>query len=97
MALRGHPTALGALLENVIQDMGLRPRIDATRVVETWAVLAGPQICAVMEKAHFRDGALRVHLTSSAWRHALHLQRGTWRTRLNEELGDDLVQEIRFC
>mgnify|MGYP006197403151 CR=1 FL=1 len=43
MALRGHPTALGALLENVIQDMGLRPRIDATRVVETWAVLAGPQ------------------------------------------------------
>ncbi len=96
MSLFGKPTALGALLENVIDSMGLQPRIDATRVVEAWAIVAGPQICAVTERARYRDGTLNVQLTSSVWRHSLHTQRGAWRCRLNEELGDELVREIVF-
>lgn len=96
MAFRGKPTALGALLENVIDSMGLQPRIDAARVVEAWAVVAGPQICAVTERARYQDGALSVHLTSAVWRHSLHTQRSQWRNRLNEELGGDLVREIVF-
>ncbi len=96
MALRGKTIALGAVLEDVIQRMGLRPRIDAARVVEAWAVVAGPQICAVTENARYQDGSLQVQLTSAVWRHSLHAQRSAWRSRLNEELGGNLVHEIIF-
>lgn len=96
MSFRGQPTALSTLLGSLIKDMGLKPRIDAARVVEAWAVVAGPQICAVTERARFENGALSVEMRSSVWRHSLHMQRGAWCSRLNEELGDELVREIQF-
>ncbi len=88
--------ALGNVLGGVIDKMGLRPKINAARIVETWAIMAGPQINNVTSNVWFRHGRLFVQLTSAAWRHELHMQRYTWQQRLNDQLGDVLVDEIVF-
>uniref|UniRef100_A0A7V2F7B2 DUF721 domain-containing protein n=1 Tax=Rhodothermus marinus TaxID=29549 RepID=A0A7V2F7B2_RHOMR len=94
--MRMNPRPLGAVLREVIERLGLKSRIEAAQVVETWAALAGPQINRVTDAVWVRDGTLYVKLTSAAWRHTLHLQREQWRLRLNEALGKPLIQEIVF-
>ena len=95
-AFRGQPTALGRVLADVIEARGFKPKVDAARAVEGWAVVAGPRICAVTDHARLRGDVLHVRLTSAAWRHTLHLQRDGWRDRLNAHLGDAVVREIVF-
>lgn len=96
MAFRNKPQPLGDVLQGLIDQMGLRRKIDEARVIETWAALAGPTINGVTDKAWVRGGTLYVHLNSAAWRHELHLRRQAWRTRLNDHLGEPLVREIVF-
>ncbi len=90
------PTALGSVLDNLVDRLGMRPRMDAARAVEGWAMVAGPRICAVTQRARLQGDVLHVQLSSAAWRHTLHLQRDAWRDRLNEHLGGSLVREIVF-
>ena len=90
------PQPLGQILKEVIERWGLRGRIDAVHIIETWAALAGPRINRVTDSAGVRDRKLYVRLTSAAWRHTLHLQREQWRARLNEALGAPLIDEIVF-
>lgn len=90
------PRPLGKVLNGLINDLGMRRKINEARVIETWAMLAGPQINAVTNSVRMRGPALHVQLNSAAWRHELHLSRFAWRSRLNKELGEDLVREIVF-
>ena len=90
------PQRLGDVLSKVIDEMGLRPKMDKARIVEAWAAVAGPQVNGVTEKAWVKGRRLFVKIRSAAWRQELQMQRGRWKKRLNEELGADLVEEIVF-
>lgn len=90
------PQRLGDVLSKVIDEMGLRPKMDKARIVEAWAAVAGPQVNGVTETAWVKGGRLFVKIRSAAWRQELQMQRSRWKKRLNDELGADLVQEIVF-
>lgn len=90
------PQHLGKVLQEVIDAMGMRRGIDEARAVEGWAALAGPEVNAVTRRAWIEGQTLCVQITSSARRHQLHMQRSELRRQLNEALGADLIQEIRF-
>ncbi len=96
MAFSNQPQQLGAVLQDLIDRLGLRRKIDEARIVEAWAVVAGPQINGVTESAWVKGGTLYVRIHSAAWRHELHLRRHAWGRRLNDHLGADLVREIVF-
>ena len=90
------PQRLGDVLSKVIEEMGLRPKMDKARIVEAWAQVAGPQVNGVTEEAWVKGERLFVKIRSAAWRQELQMQRGRWRKRLNDELGADLVKKIIF-
>lgn len=90
------PKALGDVLHNVIERLGIRKELDEARAIETWAALAGPRVNGVTDKAWIRHGTLFVKIRSATWRHELHLQRRAWCDRLNEQLGERLIDEIVF-
>lgn len=96
MSYFSKPQPLGSVLEDLIDRMGLRRKLEAARIVEAWAVVAGPQINGVTDAAWVKGGRLYVRITSAAWRHELHLRRHAWRDRLNDHLGARLVEEIVF-
>lgn len=96
-SFHNRPQALSDVLGGVIGTLpGMRQKIDQARTIEAWATLAGPQVNAVTQSVRMRGNRLVVSITSAAWRHALHLQRGQWRDQLNTHLGQRLVQEIVF-
>jgi predicted nucleic acid-binding Zn ribbon protein len=90
------PTPLGDVLEEVIDQLGARRKIDEARVVETWASVVGDQINGVTESAWMKDTTLYVKISSAAWRQELHMNRRKWRERLNGALGREVVEEIVF-
>jgi predicted nucleic acid-binding Zn ribbon protein len=90
------PQRLGDVLAGVIDEMGLRKKLDEARVVEAWEATAGPQVRDVTERAWVKGGRLYVKIQSAAWRQELQMQRGRWKERLNNELGRALVDEIVF-
>ena len=96
MSFSSSPVALGDALKAVIKGLGIQRKLDETRTVEAWAMLAGPQINGVTHSAWVKGDRLYVKLTSATWRQELHLRRREWRDRLNEQLGKELVQEIVF-
>ena len=96
MATSNSPQPLGAVLRELIDQLGYRKRIDEARAVEAWAHLAGPQINAMTERAWVHDGKLFVKVRSAPWRHQLHLQRRAWCDRLNEEFDRKVIEEVVF-
>lgn len=88
--------SVGDVLQKLIEDWGLKDRMERARIIEAWAILAGPHINAVTEDVRVYDRKLYVHLTSAPWRNELHLRRMEWCKRLNEELGEAKIQEIIF-
>ena len=87
---------LGDVLTSVIGNLGLQKKLDEVRAVEAWAMMAGPQINGVTDKAWVRGGKLYVRITSAPWRNELHMRRSQWCCRLNEQLGEPIVREIVF-
>lgn len=90
------PQPLGSVLADLVDRYGYRERLDAARAVEAWPVVAGQAIAAVTEQVWMRHGALYVKVRSAPWRHQLQFQRDAWRTRLNEHLGREVVDEVIF-
>lgn len=91
-----NPEPLGNILQDVLKRLNKHGKIDEARVVEAWATLVGPRVNNVTESVWMQGRKLFVKIRSAAWRQELHLQREDWRTRLNDELGKDLVHEIVF-
>lgn len=90
------PVRLGDVLEEVIDRLGVRPKINEARVVEAWHTRAGPKIEEVTTSAWMKGATLFVKISSAAWRQELHMNRRTWAQRLNDELGQEIVDEIVF-
>lgn len=90
------PQHLGKVLQNVIDSLGMRRGIDEARTIETWAALAGPDVNAVTRRAWIEGRTLCVQITSAARRHELHMRRSQLKRELNQALGSELIQEIRF-
>lgn len=94
---RSHkPKALGQVIDSIVDRLGIRKELDAAVVIEAWAALVGDKINGVTDSAWLKGDTLYVKVTSAAWRQQLHMNRSTWRDRLNEELGRPLVREIVF-
>lgn len=96
MSASHKPQRLGAILRGVIDGQGYRQGIDEARAVAAWETVVGPQINGVTDGLWVKEGKLFVRLRSAVWRHHLHLQREAWRTRLNAELGREVITEIVF-
>ena len=90
------PQPLGDVLQDVIDRLGMRDKIDEARVVETWATIAGDRVNAVTEWVWMKGDTLFVKISSAAWRQELHMNRRAWRDRLNDALGREIVGEIMF-
>ncbi len=88
--------SVGNVLKKLIADMGIGAKLDEVRALETWSDLAGDRINRQTDKTWIKDSKLYVRVSSSVWRHELHLQRSQWLERLNEALGKSVVSEIIF-
>lgn len=66
------------------------------RVGILWQEIAGPMVTGHTTGAHLRDGTLVIYVDGPAWATELTAMSETYRKRINEELGKNVVRFMRF-
>ena len=94
------PVSLGDGLRQAIRQLGLSPAFRAHRVLVLWPKAAeevvGAEAAKGSQALRLQDGALVVAVSGDAWRHRLLMEREVLRAKLNEWMGSDIVDSLRF-
>ena len=90
------PQHIGSVLSDLVERLGIGPRLNEAKAVEAWAELAGSSIIAVTDSVRVKSGRMIIKITSPTWRYELSLQRNEWRERINEYVGKEVVREVIF-
>lgn len=78
------PAAIGEVVEEWIDGVGLRQRLDMAASVEAWPELVGPQIAAVTRALSVtQDGTLLVRVKTAGWAAELGLMAPRILARVN--------------
>jgi predicted nucleic acid-binding Zn ribbon protein len=73
----------------------LAPATTLARVQQTWEQAVGPRVAAAGRPTAERDGVLTVTCSDAVWSAELDLMGPDLIERLNEELGEKLIQRLR--
>ena len=84
-------------LAGAVGDLAARlePATPLARVQRVWEAALGPALAPHASPLRERDGRLTVFCPDAVWMHELTLMGPELVGRINAELGDDLVRELR--
>lgn len=83
-------------IERLLEVYKLDRGVDEAAIVASWERVMGSPIARRTEKIYFRNAKLVVHLDSAALRHELNMGKELLKTRLNENLGKEVVKDIEI-
>jgi predicted nucleic acid-binding Zn ribbon protein len=92
---RDDPEPLGAAIEGLIDAQGWREPAAVASVFGRWAQIVGADLAAHTRPDTLADGELTVTADSTAWATQLRLLAAQLVRRLNAELGDGVVRQVR--
>lgn len=85
---------LDEAMKAVVADLGWQDATTAARAVAEWPTIVGPEIAAHVNAVRMEQGTLVVQAESTAWANQMRLLLGQVQQRLDEALGEGIVQEI---
>jgi predicted nucleic acid-binding Zn ribbon protein len=88
------PQRVGALVPEVLRDLGLGESARALRIHERWAEVVGPEVASHCRPVALRDGVLEARVDSSVWCQTLRLRTPQLLEALARELGDDAPRSL---
>lgn len=81
-------------LHAMIESYRLKPKLNQTRIKSVWANLMGPTIDGYTRDLYIRGRKLFVTIESAPLRQELSYSKEKLRNRINEELGEEYLEEI---
>ena len=84
------------ILTKNLKKMTGRTDLTLLKLWECWSQAVGPEVAAHTRPKAFRGNLLHVTVDSSVWVHHLTLMKEEILRKINAELGDDLLTELRF-
>ncbi|MEX0602676.1 MAG: DUF721 domain-containing protein [Bacteroidota bacterium] len=88
--------SLGSALEDLVEGLGIKGRLDEYAAVTEWEGIVGPQIAKVATATRIDRGTLVVRVNNGPWRNELRLRKEEIVGKLNDALGHRVVKDIRF-
>lgn len=87
---------IGLALDELIQSLGIQPKLKEYEAVLQWETAVGEQIARVTTAMRITQGTLFVKVTTGVWRYELTLRKKEIVQRLNTILGSEVVRDIKF-
>lgn len=94
--MRGKETTIKDALKLFLKKYNLEDQVNEGKVYNIWNKSMGPFVVNRTTKLRFVKGKLYVYLNSSALRNELVMAKTPIIQKLNEELGEILIQEIEI-
>lgn len=90
----GLPTRLGEILSPALERLGPRGLVVESRLRKVWTKAVGDNVAANATVARLRGKTLELDVASDAWATELTYLAPSIRDRLNELMGDRIVEEV---
>ena len=87
---------VGQVIKEVLENQRKHGDAKMIRVWDVWSSAVGGQIAEHTSPAVFKGALLIVNVTDSAWLQQLWLLKAEIIGKVNDSLGEALVEEIRF-
>jgi predicted nucleic acid-binding Zn ribbon protein len=94
--IRKNTQSLRDVLKQVVKDQNLENKLYETRVINAFPEVVGRGISAHTKNLYVKDEVLYVQIDSSVVRNELRLMRQSLISRLNENLGKNVIKDIIF-
>ncbi|MFI6514543.1 DUF721 domain-containing protein [Spirillospora sp. NPDC050679] len=91
----GDPKAFGAAIRDLLATRGWEQRAAVGGVFGNWPGIVGPELAEHTRPERFENGVLTVVADSTTWATQLRLLAATLVRRLNEELGQGTVRQVK--
>ena len=93
---RQNTESVGALVAQVLREIGLEKPLLEHRLIEAWPSLMGPLVQKYTGKIEINNGVMFVQIKSAALRHELFIARKQLVEKLNNEMGAEIITDIRL-
>lgn len=84
------------LVMQALREQGLETPLNQKRLVEAWPVVAGEAVARYTLNTYIYNQTLFVRLSSPALRADLSMCRSELTRRLNEYVGEQVINDVRF-
>ena len=74
----------------------LAEKLDKLDAIESWEEIIGPQLCRYVTDQKIYKGILHVKLKSAVVRNELSYKKSEFITKINKNLGRELITDIVF-
>jgi predicted nucleic acid-binding Zn ribbon protein len=88
------PAAVADLLGRLLRGTPAEQRLKEGRIWLVWETAVGRRIASHAQPAAFRDGILTLRVDSSPWMQQLTYLKRDLISKVNAELGEDLVKDL---
>ena len=85
---------LKEVIRELIQAYRWKGKLDVVRLENSWDKIVGKVIAAHTQKLSVKDRVLYIRLDSSVIRNELMMAKSTLIRNINEEMGEDVIEEI---
>ena len=92
----GGAVHVGRILTGLLKQFRPEAEQGMLRIWRVWDRVVGADIARNARPAAFKGSILLVHVTSSTWLHHLQYLKKDLLVRLNEDLGQTIVGDIKF-
>ncbi len=93
---KGQLESIGGIARRVLKNYQRESVGELARIWELWESIVGGSVADNTRPAAFKGKLLIVHVSSSVWVHHLQFLKKDITTRINQVLGKDLVDDIKF-
>ncbi|MCG8468148.1 MAG: DUF721 domain-containing protein [Gemmatimonadetes bacterium] len=88
---------VGGLVDDVLDRIGIRERVEKSATAARWEDVVGPHIASVTKAGSIRkDGTMFVEVAGAAWMTELNMMRRTLLGRLNEDRTRGRIERLVF-
>ena len=92
----GSPTVLHGLLEAAVEDLGIDRKLVECRARMAWEEVVGPALAKNTSPLRLSKGYLEVAVPSAVWRTQLNFMQRDIAARINELLGEQVVEGLKL-
>lgn len=98
MKRRGKSVDLSSALSGLVARMDRKSggAFTSAKVGAAWASVAGEMVMRHTTGAHLREGTLVIYVDGPVWATELSAMSERYKDSMNQELGQNLVSEVRF-
>lgn len=93
-AKRTNEQWLAEVIGRLVDDAGMRERLDELDIAKSWEEVAGAMVARHTTRILLREGRLILHVDSAPLRQELTYMRADIAARVNERAGRELVKEV---